>query len=273
MRPIAILGVGPAGLMAAHACALAGRPVALFSRGDQDTGPIKSKLGGAQFLHYPIPAINDADEPDAEVRYILCGTSEGYRHKVYGEDSNIPFVSMQNVKHNMVQRSWNLGATYDKLWNTLVDGTTVNMEFIGPLWLDKALDNGWFDAIFSTIPAPSLCRSAAGMNGSPHQFVSQKVNLITECVLDNLPDNTIVYDGTEERSWYRCSRLFGLGGTEWSGIVPPYGSVIKVAKPLRTSCDCYSDKVVRLGRYGTWTKGVLTHDAFLEAYRALQQMR
>lgn len=273
MKPIAILGVGPAGLMAAHACAVQGRMVALFSRGDQDTGPIKSKLGGAQFLHYPIPGINDANKEDAEVRYVLCGDAEGYRHKVYGDDPNIPFVSMENVKHNMVQPAWNLQATYDRLWEALIDNSTVNMEFIGPMWLDKALENNWFDAVFSTIPAPSLCRSAAGLNGNPHVFLSQKVNIVTECILGNLPDNHVVYDGTPDRSWYRCSKLFGIGGTEWSGVNPPYAAPIKVAKPLRTNCDCYADKILKLGRYGTWRKGVLTHDAFMEATRALLQMR
>lgn len=271
MRPVAVLGVGPAGLMAAHACALMGKPVALFSRGAQDTGPIKSKLGGAQFLHYPIPGINDIDEPDAEVRYILCGDSETYRRKVYGDDPNIPFVSMDSVKHDSTQRAWNLQHTYDVLWDTLVNGTTVNLEHIGAQWVDTALEKEWFDGIFSTVPAPSLCRSAAGLNGQPHMFKVQGVNIATECILDNLPDNHVVYDGTPDRSWYRCSRLFGQGGTEWRGNVqPPYGNLIRVSKPLSTTCDCYAGKVIRLGRHGTWTKGVLTHDAFLEAYRALQ---
>lgn len=270
MKPIAILGVGPAGLMAAHACVLQGKMVALFSRGDMDTMPIKSKLGGAQFLHMPIPGINDVEKPDAEVRYVLCGTAAGYRRKVYGDNPAVPFVSMENVRHDQTQKAWNLQATYDLLWEALVASTKVNVEHIGPQWIDKALEGGWFETILSTVPAPALCRSAAGLNGKPHLFAVQSVSIATTCVLDNLPDNHVVYDGTSERSWYRCSRLFGIGGTEWSGIVPPYGNLIKVSKPVRTTCDCYAGQVVRLGRHGTWTKGVLTHDAFLEAYRVVQ---
>jgi hypothetical protein len=271
VKPIAILGVGPAGLMAAQACAMRGKMVALFSRGEPDTGPIKSRLGGAQFLHYPIPGINDVDTPDAEVRYVLCGDSEGYRRKVYGGDPNIPFVSMEHVRHNQVQPAWNLQATYDTLWHTLVEGTSVNVELIGPQWIEKALDNAWFETIFSTIPAPSICRSNAAMINNVHHFLSQKVNIATACILDNLPDNHVVYDGTPDRSWYRCSKLFGIGGTEWAADVkPPYGDLISVHKPIRTTCDCWTGQVLRLGRHGTWKKGILTHHAFVGAYDALQ---
>lgn len=271
MKPVAILGVGPAGLMAAQACALQGRMVALFSRGEPDTGPIKSRLGGAQFLHHPIPGINDVENPDAEVRYILCGTSDVYRKKVYGDDPNIPFVSMESVQHNMVQPAWNLQATYDVLWDQLVAHTTVNVELINPAWIQKAIDNDWFSLILSTIPAPALCRSAAGMVNETHHFIQQKVSIATECVLDNLPDNHVVYEGTSDRSWYRCSRLFGIGGTEWAaGVNPPYSNLVQVHKPIRTSCDCWENHVVRLGRHGTWTKGILTHHAFVGAYDAVQ---
>jgi hypothetical protein len=270
LKPIAILGVGPAGLMAAHACALKGKMVALFSRGDMDTGPIKSKLGGAQFLHMPIPGVNDQDKPDAEVRYILSGTTETYRQKVYGNDPNIPFVSMEHVIHDALQPAWNLQATYDRLWEMLVATTQVNVEHIGPVWLDKALENDWFETILSTIPAPALCRSSVGMNSHAHHFISQKVSIVGECILNNLPEDHIVYDGTPDHSWYRCSRLFGVGGTEWSGIKPPYANVVQVAKPIRTNCNCYKGKVLRLGRQGTWTKGILTHHAFLGAYDAVQ---
>lgn len=272
MKPVAILGVGPAGLMAAQACVMQGKIVALFSRGDMDTGPMKSKLGGAQFLHYPIPGINEVNKPDAEVRYILCGTSDVYRRKVYGDDPTIPFVSMEHLKHNEVQSAWNLQATYDTLWEQLVTGTTINVELINPAWIEKALDNNWFDTILSTVPAPSLCRSMVGAaDAMGHMFMVQGVSIATECVLDNLPDNHIIYEGTEDRSWYRCSKLFGQGGTEWSGgLAVPYSNLVKVSKPIRTSCNCWEGKVIRLGRHGTWTKGVLTHHAFIGAYDALQ---
>lgn len=271
MKPIAVLGVGPAGLMAAHALALKGKMVALFSRGDLDTGPTKSRLGGAQFLWHPIPGINDPDTPDAEVRYILCGTSDVYRKKVYGDDPNVLSVSMEHVRHNEVQQAWNLQATYDKLWEQLVVGTQVNVDHIGPSWLDNAIEKGWFETVISTIPAPALCRRTAGLEDGMHHFISHKVSIATDCVLENLPDNHIVYEGTPDRSWYRCSKLFGIGGTEWpSGIKPPYANLIAVQKPIRTTCNCYEGKVIRLGRQGTWTKGILTHHAFIGAYDAVQ---
>lgn len=270
MKPVAILGVGPAGLMAAQAVALSGRPVALFGQPNSDGTAIKrSVLGGAQFLHQPIPGINDEDEPDAVIRFHLAGGVGVYRKKIYG-DANVPFVSMEFLHEGLEQPAWNLKATYDKLWELLGVDSIGNVQVINSEWLDDAMRGGWFDFVISTIPAPALCRIPQAEDAAfrpPHLFVGQEIQITNESMMGH--DNTIYYDGTIEHSWYRTSNLFGHGSTEYGAHVRTPMETFRVTKPIRTNCDCYGDSILRAGRYGTWTKGVLTHHAFTDAIKAL----
>ena len=41
-------------------------------------------------------------------------------------------------------------------------------------------------------------------------------------------------------------------------------------KPIATNCDCFPN-VIRAGRFGTWKKGVLTHDAMFNTLRELNE--
>jgi hypothetical protein len=255
VKPIAVLGTGPAGLLAAHGVGLTGKPVAVFGLGQ------KSVISGAQFLHTAIPELTQPDEPDTEVNFLYSGTPQGYKEKVYGTDPNHQpsFVSFDNLKTS--QPAWNLCAIYDYLWESF--GERSNQVHINHEWLEENKDS--FEAIISTIPALHLCRSMG-----QHVFVSQEVFIGDFCMKEKLPDNTVYYEGTREISWTRCSRLFGIGGTEWSPAFtprPPY-QVVSVRKPIRMNCDCYPE-VIKVGRYGAWKKGELTHDAFFKSLRAL----
>lgn len=258
MKSVAVLGCGPAGLLAAHAIGLSGRPVAVFSR------PHKSVLGGAQFLHEPIPGLNDESEPDAVITYRVDGDAETYYRKVYGEEY-VPFVSFSGVADGEQQNAWNLSATYDRLWG-IFDGR-INEAGITPQWLEQLSADSNFDLILSTVPLVHICRARAGLTQENHQFKVQNITIATEEYAHGLEPNTIRYDGTNMRSWYRTSLLFGHYGTEWSAdVTQPPVPTIRDHKPIRTTCDCWPN-VVRLGRRGTWTKGVLTHHAFTEAIK------
>lgn len=266
MKPVAVLGAGPAGLMAAHAVAMTGSTVVIFSAPDKEGNVAKSRLGGAQFLHEPIPMIND-DMEATEVTYKLRGDVPTYKQKVYGDDPNIPFVSMEGTWDGKTQRAWSLRDTYDRLWD-LLGGDSVNAEVIGTKWLDDMIEKGHFRAIISALPAPSICRMYNNETApEQHAFVSQRVLIHNECVLEDLPDNTVFYNGDLSQSWYRCSKLWGVGSTEWSSLAPrpPQPGLVEARKPLRTNCNCYESQVERVGRFGTWTKGVLAHHAFRAA--------
>lgn len=259
MKPVAILGSGPAGLLAAHAVGLCGHPIAIISK------PVKSRIGGAQFLHEPIPELT-SPEPDAVITYRVRGDAETYERKVYGQ-ARPDFVSFSNVQDGMTKPAWNLVGIYDRLWDSL-GGSLTEMD-ITEEWLQQCA--GDFSMIISTIPLPVLCRSEAGVIQERHFFHEVTEQIVDRCV-EPVPDGVVLYDGTASRSWHRSSNLFGQEGTEWGQSVPmdrlPFPDVQVVRKPLKTTCNCHPD-VVRVGRYGSWTKGKLVSDAFKDTVLAL----
>lgn len=269
MKKVAILGTGPAGLMAAHAASLTGAMVHIFSMGGSN-GPTKSRIGGAQFLHQPMPIINEPLSPDGTIKYLTAGTIEGYRQKVYG-DADVPFVSMERLPVDGATDAWSLSATYDTLWDLYCGGNAINVVNISPEWLIELLENIGFDLVVSTIPKTSLCLAHAGLVPDTHTFVSQRIRIANVNSM-MFEDNTMVYDGTKDVSWYRASKIFGVCTKEWGEGAPavlPYEDVVVAKKPIRTDCVCFADKVLFTGRHGAWRKGVLTHDAFKDTWKAL----
>lgn len=258
MKPIAILGSGPAGLLAAHGIGLTGHPIAIISK------PVKSRIGGAQFLHMAIPELTH-DEPDAMVTFRIEGTEATYRQKVYGA-LPVPFTSIDGLVDGHVQPAWHMEKAYDRLWHEF--GQSLNEQVVTPDWLDENKDN--FAAIVSAIPRTALCRSLSGDAPVNHEFFNQKVRIANECMRPGLPDMTVMYNGTRDVSWYRTSQLFGHGGTEWgNGLNPPFETV-EVSKPVRCTCDCYPE-IIKVGRFGRWKKGVLIHDGFTSALKELNE--
>lgn len=274
MKGIAILGTGPAGMMAAHACSLSGRPFSLFSMPGKDGKIHASRIGGAQFIHKPVPLLVDENNPDFVVRYELRGSEEGYKRKVYGE-APVPFVSYSNVNDGEEQPAWNLRVIYNAMWESIAgNGESVNAEKITGSMLQDWLEHDMWDFVISTVPLHSLCLGFEGLIQSGHTFASQDVFLLNGDHA-NVPDNTIVYNGAEEPSWYRASNLQGTQSAEWSSrkTLPPWAKsdIITVSKPLGHNCTCWSHepRVVLAGRFGKWKKGILVHDGFVSAAQAL----
>ncbi len=256
MKPIAILGCGPAGLLAAHAAALASKKFVILSK------PGKSELGGAQFLHRSITGLTL--ERPIEVMVVTEGTAAVYRAKVYGSNERVPFVSFPAERSQMIP-AWNLRQTYDTLWE-MYKGFIQEAE-VSAVWLHD--NERRFRQVISTVPARAICKSNSGMISEMHMFESQGIWIYPEALNANIPENTIWYDGTLDRSWYRQSHLFGVGGTEYPiKVSPPVQPLIHGRKPIWNNCNCFP-KVVRLGRFGQWKKGVLTHDAFFGAQDVL----
>lgn len=243
---VLVLGCGPAGLMAAHAAAMYGAEVRILSRKQ------KSVIGGAQFLHLPMPGIN-RPRPETFITIRKVGTREGYAQKVYGDPNR--HTSWNEHHENHMLPAWDLRATYDLLWE--VNEDRIQDGALDPAWLRDIISGGVYDLIVSTIPAPAICQRQHDQK--PHVFKKQKV-LID---MDTMPpeDNVILWNGLMEDRWYRCSRVFGTTG----GYEYPLGSIVHNAhvarKPLFTDCDCFPE-VLRAGRYGAWDKKLLTHHAF-----------
>lgn len=257
MKGIAILGSGPSGLLAAYAASFTDSPVTVISIGG------KSRIGGAQFLHRSIPGVTD-DDPDTVLTYRVEGSAGGYQAKAYPPDTVPPFVSFDDVHDGLTVPAWNLRGIYTKLWD--LSHEHINEMRVQARDLEELL--GSFELVISTIPKPALCCQPL-----QHHFKRQRIKILNTCILNNPEENTIYYDGTGDHSWYRASYLFGTGSTEWSATAKlPYGDLVTVAKPISTNCDCWSiasDNLLFAGRFGKWTKGVLTHHAFEDAIAKL----
>ncbi len=250
MSSVAILGCGPAGLLAAHAAIMRGHYVRIYSR------KVRSQMFGAMYLHRPIPNLTDA-AMKFEIDVVKRGTREGYAKKVYG-DENAP-VSWDKFEDGVVP-AWSLVAAYERLWIAyaqLIVDIDISQKTLIPIGLNH-------DIIYSTIPAPFLCVDPS------HIFERQAMWVVHGQLTTNI--NRMVYNGRPEERWYRWSLIRGY--RSWEYTVDPRGkppgtTISNGFKPIRTDCDCYPG-IRRLGRYGKWDKHQLTHHGYEEVYDALQ---
>lgn len=255
MTSIAVLGAGPAGLLAAHAATLNGHEVTIYSK------KRKSYMRGAQYLHLPIP---EAPAQSFEISYQLDGPADGYRDKVYGASSGVS-VSPEYLVGTST--AWDMRAVYDHLWARYE--RQIQDFNIGPLGLEDLLQDYHPKAVISTIPRKAICA-----NGD-HVFSGTTVYVTEESYTTN---NTVVCSGHIKDKWYRTSTIQGWQNTEFARYDDALRSLIwgnkvhQVVKPVSTDCDCFPE-INFAGRYGTWTKGVLAHSAFYDTVNELQHGR
>jgi hypothetical protein len=220
----------------------------------------------------------DEDQPDFGITYRKRGTSDGYRQKVYGGEP-VPFVSFDNVQDGEVVPAWSLQKVYDKMWDGIAgkDGHSVNAMRVTPDELIRWVEHNLWDMIICTVPRHELCLAYNGLGGGrPHTFVSQSIYVGDEAMSTGM--NEIVYNGDPEYSWYRSSNIGGYEGVEWGedmkDVLTRMGRRTReVRKPIRHDCDCWTHgNIVFAGRYGEWRKGVLVHDAFVTAFKAVEEL-
>ena len=265
----AILGCGPAGLFAAHALIAKGWEVKIFSK------KRKSHMFGAQYLHASIPGLTERDP--IEVKYeLINGTPEQYREKVYGANRVATSVETLSGTH----QAWDIREAYDNAWERyahLIRETEVTPRWLGAPGGDPGeagtfLAYDYWDVVVNSIPMPDLCYQK-----DLHQF-----NKISIWAMGDAPQrgqyapyrppaSTVQCSASRYVGWYRASNIFDHVTVEWPGRTkPPLSGVAEVSKPIDSNCNCYrigrpGFKFVPIGRYGKWTKGVLTSDAYSEA--------
>jgi hypothetical protein len=249
MNEVLILGCGPAGLFAARGIRECGGYPIIISK------KVKSEQYGAQFLHRPIRGLTD-DNPITVIGGIKLGTEEGYARRVYGN----PDETTSWRKLNKWTYCWDLPAAYDRAWEEFADGI-VNMS-VGASEVGEL--SSQFALVISTVPKWSICEGE-------HHFES--IDILVEREAKSIPyarENYICYNGMQHGGWYRTSKIFGHGSTEY---VAHKDMQLKTGmqagfKVVGTDCDCHPN-VVFAGRLGRWERGVLTHHAYeaaIEAY-------
>lgn len=255
---IAILGCGPAGLLAAHAAQMLDVEFDIFSKKG------KSDMFGAQYLHEPIPGIS-LPEPEL-INYHLMGTHSDYKAKVYGA-KRVHMVSPDQFLGE--HYAWDIRACYDILWTYY--GKHVQQFIADPSTPYDELELK-YDIVINSMPRALLCQNPLG-----HRFELQKVWAAGEApeMGQFLSDfqvsyNTIICNGRAVPSWYRAANIMHVKTIEWPVTdgrnhgKPPVRGVAQVSKPISTNCDCWPN-IRHIGRYGEWRKGVLVHHAYQRA--------
>jgi hypothetical protein len=265
---VAILGCGPAGLIASHAVATEGIDFTIFSE------KRKSHMFGAMYLHEPIPGICPGER--MEIQVVKLGTREGYARNVYG-DAEAP-VSWDKFDSGPTY-GWSLGATYERLWNLY--GHRIDHRLLTRRWIEEIAAE--HDMTFSSLPATVLCKKPR------HIFKSIPIWVLHGAEVGRRsPVNMMYYNGLPIKDgydpWYRYSLINGYQSWEYSPYYVPsyiqrgFGEqekglrVDKGTKPLSTTCDCLP-QIVRIGRFGRWDKHVFTHHTYNQVKDALLQLR
>jgi hypothetical protein len=252
---VLVLGCGPAGLIAAYAAQREfGADVLILSM------KRPSPLFGCQYLHAPLPGITE--ERDGQpVTYTLHGTAEAYRAKQYGSVT-LP-VSPQQLAGNHM--AWDIRVAYERLWERFepyIHDISLNPSDIVPL-----LSESMPDLCISSLPAPVLCQTAdRHVFNSVNAWAIGDAPALGQRVADfgyQVPPFTVWCSGEPEVSWYRACNVFDHTTVEWPGHKrrPPIDGVVPFPKPLSTDCDCMPS-ILRVGRYGRWQKGTLSHEAY-----------
>lgn len=252
---VCVLGCGPAGLFAAHAIAMAGGVPVIASR------KVKSEFPGAQYLQRPIPGICQP-EPDGHIRTYVLGTKEKYAELVYGD----PTVATSWPQYTGApEPAWDLRAAYDIAWDMYED-QIIDTE-LAPNDVEEMTST--FPVVLSAIPAWELCKCRA-----QHKF-DQMTIAVNRFIYwhppQKDPPNFVIYNGSGHGAWYRTAKIFGHESTEAIPAKVADMSDWRVGyKILGNNCDCHPN-MTRVGRLGTWKRGVLTHHAFDSALAAYHE--
>lgn len=266
-----ILGCGPAGLFAAHAATLGGAEVMIVSKRR------KSELYGAQYLQAPIEGIS-TDADSFKVHFNLNGSFIDYKRKVYGDELPDPEAVTENGFF-VPKPAWDMRAAYDRAWE-IYYRSIIHHELNSEELQLQLLNAYRPHLVVSTIPKRALCLMPGG-----HAFSEQSLWAIGDAPergvfasdFIDLPDNSVTYDGTADTGWHRAARIRGFTSVEWpEGRRPPIDGVVRITKPVQTTCDCWGDKqtpflasrygvsmgFVFAGRYGAWHWAGQSHDAY-----------
>lgn len=261
-----ILGAGPAGMFAAHAAHQAGYTPVIFTEKRR-----KSTMFGAQYLHEPIPGLTRSK--GMEIQYKMEGDVEGYRSKIYGKSGYTGVVSPELFAAREAF-AWDIREAYNAAWDVYGPNVTgvgrIKMATIAGMREGEPAA-----PIFSSLPLMQLCSNRNHIFTEASVWALGDAPVLGQVVGQDCPPMTVICSGRPEDSWYRISNLYDHKTVEWplrasyvDGVDP---AAAVVNKPLRTTCTCLSNlAVIPIGRYGRWTKGVLSHTAYLDAQEALK---
>lgn len=237
---VAVLGCGPAGLIAAHAVEQLGHTVHIISQKQKSTIP------GSQHLQDKIPGLTPV-YPEYTVEFVRLGTAQGYAQKVYGDPSHPCGWQAYRGLHP----SWSVFNAYDTLWERYED--RIQDAEVGATNLPSIISS--FDRVVSTVPQPRLCTSDRHLFDGVPYFIKP-----LEIHADDHNREVVVWNGLSDDHWYRWSILGSRCSIE---STTPMEGALEGRKAIYSNCNCWPE-LIRVGRWAKWKHGVLLHHVYHE---------
>lgn len=249
---VAVLGCGPAGLLAAHAVRMAGCHPVIIGR------KVKSRPGGAQFIDRPVSGLKTPLEK-FYVRMMLEGEGDNYTRRLY-EGHDIP---VRSSWHNYVGKetveAWGMTELYDQLWDDFSDEIIdLELYFEDLVSIDEEYEN-----VVSTIPRWLL--DPAG-KPDPKLFPARKIWIVPDDPIASiLSENTVCYNGTPLGANPATSHIYrfsNIRGQRFAESTQPVENGIPIVKPIAFCGEDVFPQWLKVGRYGAWSKMQLASHAY-----------
>lgn len=137
-----------------------------------------------------------------------------------------------------------------------------------------------FDYVFQTFPTD---KSRNELGKYKVTFPATVVDVHSTVMLENdlfITPNTIIYDGLPQHSFVRASSLFGKLTREYPiGTKLNTRETVVTVPDLRPECpewdrkDVPASNVFLLGRWAVWSRHMLSHQAYFDAWEVLNGRR
>ena len=268
-KPIAILGAGISGLVAAWALEELGIEFNIVDQGPPDALPRLAR--GCVYFH------DRCNLPEEAVRSQVLYTSLlpaavkdpawAYHVKVWGLRPYVAnSVERLSMERPVVSRVWSMNDALRFLTNRYTSNITywaMNRDLV----LRAAADC----RVVSTIPLPVLAPDAR-CESTP-LYIFQGVG-----GHGRVPDDPtygayghVLYNVDPDTAWYRMSSMFGYMSIEFARKTPVWPLTVNrkiITSPDAEAFEQANPNIMLSGRWGRWSRGVLGHETY-HAVKAL----
>ena len=247
---VAILGAGMAGLLAGKALNDKGISFDLFDKNPEEGA------SGNRGLHYLHDSCGLPLQPRIVNNYIIGCEDGQLPHEQYSAKLGTP-LNNSLVDLPAYSLVYNFQEAHNILWQSM--GHKVQQLEVVPGMIGGLLDV--YDVVISTIPLPILYPEAKC------EFVEVEVVQGRPEGIPSYPgENQVVYNIEQEVNWYRYSRVFGV---QWTEVRT--GGEFTIKKVVDTDFTSPDDRLVLLGRWGSWNRKFLAHHSYYEILRRTRE--
>lgn len=256
MIKVAIVGSGPAGCIAAWACHLAGVDAAVYTN-----TLTPSPAPGAQYLHSPFVLPWDTAIDPVDITYVKMGTREDYSEKIYGPGFDPSDTSWDRFPSGVV-KGWPLHKIYEMIHGIFLPRFVIADVGRAKMW--ELLEE--HDIVFNTSPGHQFTLDLFPEMNTESVWIKTNHDKFDPHASTGL----IVYEGSLSVPHYRYSFLEGRESWEYpEDYGDPGCGAILVKKPLYLHSPMMDPRIIPIGRFGKWQKGVLVDSVFGEVSRAI----